>query len=119
MIPKGTAQIAISVIVPGAPPRCTYLRLPSQTATMIPTMMMRAYARSGIGPRSHTPCDGLGSDAVIIAVLLSGECVGDDLVERRLVCELLGWDLRAVEFRERGPWDTGVVEDLGAIRSPT
>lgn len=45
---------------PALPPLATQRRFPTQTATTIPIRMHSAYARTGRGPRFHTPELGLG-----------------------------------------------------------
>ncbi|GHE78014.1 hypothetical protein GCM10018771_70120 [Streptomyces cellulosae] len=69
MIPKGTAQMAMSAIVSFLPPRAAQRRAPSHTATKTPRMMQKAYALSGTGPRYRTPVEGLGSAASSIPAL--------------------------------------------------
>ena len=59
-MPAGTAYVATSATVPGWPPRATQRRSPMTTAATTPTMIASAYARTGKGPTSHTPVDGLG-----------------------------------------------------------
>jgi hypothetical protein len=59
-MPNGTAIVAMSVTTPRVPPRATQRRSPMTTARTTPVMIASAYARSGTGPRCHTPCDGLG-----------------------------------------------------------
>lgn len=80
-IPAGTAQIAMSAIAPARPPRATHRRLAHPTETTIPARMHSAYARTGNGPRCHTPCDGLGMAATSpVGHVIGGPSAGRERV---------------------------------------